>query len=195
LVTWPKAKPLVRGWFRCLVIALRHAGPCAAGLIGQEAVAELRVTHQRWVLARRSLARPDEIVYYLAYAPGGTAVTELVRIAGTRWAIEEVFQAAKNECGLDQYEVRRYPGWYRHITLAMLAHAYLAARNGSDVLAPLTVAEIRRLLAADSLPPTYPRRTGHALNWSRWRRRHQAIATRCWTPSPHLNTRHSELLV
>jgi SRSO17 transposase len=47
----------------------------------------------------------------------------LVRIAGMRWAIEECFQAAKNECGLDQYEVRRYVGWYRHITLAMLAHA------------------------------------------------------------------------
>ncbi|MGW9434322.1 IS701 family transposase [Streptomyces decoyicus] len=84
-------------------------------------------THQRWVLARRSLARPDEIAYYLAYAPNGTAVVELVRIAGARWAIEEAFQAAKNECGLDQYEVRRYPGWYRHITLAMLAHAFLAA--------------------------------------------------------------------
>ncbi|MGK7235827.1 IS701 family transposase [Streptomyces hygroscopicus] len=84
-------------------------------------------THDRWVLARRSLARPDEIAYYLAYAPAGTPVAELVWIAGTRWAIEEAFQAAKNECGLDQYEVRRYPGWYRHITLAMLAHAFLAA--------------------------------------------------------------------
>lgn len=86
-----------------------------------------RPTHQRWVLARRSPARPDEIAYYLAYAPNGTLVAELVRIAGARWAIEEAFQAAKNECGLDQYEVRRYPGWYRHITLAMLAHAFLAA--------------------------------------------------------------------
>ncbi|WP_424860527.1 IS701 family transposase [Streptomyces sp. MMS24-I29] len=84
-------------------------------------------THGRWVLARRSLAHPDEIAYYLAYAPTGITVTELVRVAGTRWAIEEAFQAAKNECGLDQYEVRRYPGWYRHITLAMLAHAFLAA--------------------------------------------------------------------
>ena len=50
----------------------------------------------------------------------------MVRVAGTRWAIEEAFQAAKNECGLDQYEVRRYTGWMRHITLAMLAHAFLA---------------------------------------------------------------------
>jgi SRSO17 transposase len=84
-------------------------------------------THDPWVLARRSLARPEEIAYYLAYAPVGTDVPELARIAGSRWAIEECFQAAKNECGLDQYEVRRYPGWYRHITLAMPAHAFLAA--------------------------------------------------------------------
>ena len=58
---------------------------------------------------------------------GEGLIAELVRVAGSRWAIEEAFQAAKNECGLDQYEVRRYPGWYRHITLAMLAHAFLAA--------------------------------------------------------------------
>jgi SRSO17 transposase len=84
-------------------------------------------THCRWVLARRSLARPEEIAYYLAFAPADVTVSELVRVAGARWAIEECFQAAKNECGLDQYEVRRYVGWYRHITLAMLAHASLAA--------------------------------------------------------------------
>jgi SRSO17 transposase len=83
--------------------------------------------HYRWVLARRSLARPEEIAYYLAFAPADATVSELVRVAGARWAIEECFQAAKNECGLDQYEVRRYVGWYRHITLAMLAHAFLAA--------------------------------------------------------------------
>lgn len=84
-------------------------------------------THYRWVLARRSLARPEEIAYYLAFAPADAAVAELVRVAGARWAIEECFQAAKSECGLDQYEVRRLVGWYRHITLAMLAHAFLAA--------------------------------------------------------------------
>nr|WP_239070787.1 MULTISPECIES: transposase [unclassified Streptomyces] len=84
-------------------------------------------THYRWVLARRSLARPEEIAYYLAFAQADATVSQLVRVAGARWAIEECFQAAKNECGLDQYEVRRYVGWYRHITLAMLAHAFLAA--------------------------------------------------------------------
>ncbi|WP_435178967.1 IS701 family transposase [Actinacidiphila sp. bgisy145] len=104
-------------------------------------------THHRWVLARRSLARPDEIAYYLAYAPAGTSVADLVRIAGTRWAIEEAFQAAKNECGLDQYEVRRYPGWYRHITLAMLAHAFLAA----------TAAQAGARGAAETVPATSSR--------------------------------------
>ncbi|MFF0628852.1 IS701 family transposase [Streptomyces sp. NPDC004296] len=83
-------------------------------------------SHHRWMLARRSIVRPDEIAYYLAYAPTGTTVDKLVRVAGSRWAIESCFQSAKNECGLDQYEVRRYPAWYWHITLAMLAHAFLA---------------------------------------------------------------------
>ncbi|MFI2437556.1 IS701 family transposase, partial [Streptomyces sp. NPDC018693] len=82
---------------------------------------------QRWVLARRSLARPDEIAYYLAYAPNDTAVAELVRHRRDPLGDRGSFQAAKNECGLDQYEVRRYPGWYRHITLAMLARALHAA--------------------------------------------------------------------
>ncbi|MGW4896229.1 IS701 family transposase, partial [Kitasatospora sp. NPDC004240] len=85
------------------------------------------LVRRRWALARRSLTKPDEIAYYLAYAQLDTTVEQLVRIAGMRWAIEECFQAAKNECGLDQYEVRRYTGWMRHVTLAMLAHAFLAA--------------------------------------------------------------------
>ncbi|WP_406451298.1 hypothetical protein OH768_07490 [Streptomyces sp. NBC_01622] len=59
---------------------------------------------------RRSIRKPDEIAYYLAYAPLEASARELVRIAGTRWAIEECFQATKNECGLDQYEIRRYVG-------------------------------------------------------------------------------------
>jgi SRSO17 transposase len=82
----------------------------------------------RCMLARRSITGDREIAYYLAYGPADTQVAELIRVAGARWAIEECFQAAKNECGLDQCEVRRYPGWYRHVTLAMLAHAFLAVR-------------------------------------------------------------------
>ncbi|MFE0510716.1 hypothetical protein [Streptomyces sp. NPDC058964] len=83
-------------------------------------------TWQRWVPARRGISRPDEIAYCLACAPLDATVADLVRVAGCRWKIEECFQSAKNECGLDQYEVRRHVGWYRHITLALLAHAFLA---------------------------------------------------------------------
>ncbi len=83
--------------------------------------------HHRWVMARRSLSDPADLAYYLAYAPVGAEIADLVHIAGSRWAIEECFHAAKNECGLDEYEVRRYAGWYRHTTLAMLAHAVLTS--------------------------------------------------------------------
>ena len=79
-----------------------------------------------WLLARRSLANPGELAYYVCYGPAGTTLEELARVAGTRWAIEECFEEAKGQVGLDQYEVRRWDGWYRHITLSMLAHAYLS---------------------------------------------------------------------
>ena len=78
-----------------------------------------------WLLARRSIAKPGELAYYVCFGPAETALEELARVAGTRWAIEECFEEAKGQVGLDQYEVRRWDGWYRHITLAMLAHAYL----------------------------------------------------------------------
>ncbi|WP_043485738.1 IS701 family transposase [Streptomyces olivaceus] len=90
------------------------------------------LVRERWALARRGEHKPEEVSYYLGCAPVGTAVDELVRVAGSRWAIEECFQAAKNECGLDQYEVRRYVGWYRHVTLSMLAHAFLAATTAQE---------------------------------------------------------------
>ena len=84
----------------------------------------------RYLLVRRSLTRNAkgelELAYYLCCAPAGTADEELIRVAGSRWAVEECFQTAKNETGLDHYQVRRYDAWYRHVTLAMLAHAYLA---------------------------------------------------------------------
>jgi SRSO17 transposase len=86
---------------------------------------EQRGEPEHWLFARRSLADPTDLAYYLAAAPTQTPLRELARIAGVRWAIEETFQTAKNEVGLDHYQVRRYGGWYRHITLAMLAHAFL----------------------------------------------------------------------
>jgi SRSO17 transposase len=80
---------------------------------------------RHWLLARRSITDPDDIAYYLCYGPAATELTELIRVAGTRWAIEECFQTAKNETGLDHYQVRRYRAWYRHITLSMAAAAFL----------------------------------------------------------------------
>jgi SRSO17 transposase len=79
----------------------------------------------RWLLIRRSVSDPTELAYYLCYGPAGTDDEELIRVAGTRWAVEECFQTAKGQVGLDEYQVRRYDAWYRHITLAMCAHAYL----------------------------------------------------------------------
>jgi SRSO17 transposase len=86
-----------------------------------------------WLLVRRSLADPTDRAYYVCFCPAGTPLAELVRVAGTRWAIEESFESAKGEVGLDHYEVRRWPGWYRHITLALLAHAYLTVTRAVAV--------------------------------------------------------------
>jgi SRSO17 transposase len=78
------------------------------------------------LLIRRRTAEPDDLTSSLSHAPEGTTLAQLVRIAGTRWAIESCFEAAKGEVGLADYEVRSWPGWHRHITLALLAHADLA---------------------------------------------------------------------
>ncbi|MNS00692.1 hypothetical protein D3C72_319570 [compost metagenome] len=86
---------------------------------------EPQVGWVRWLLFRRSLSK-DEVAYYQVAAPEETTLGEMVRAAGMRWAVEVAFEWAKGEVGLDHYEVRTYRGWYRHITLAMLALAYLA---------------------------------------------------------------------
>jgi SRSO17 transposase len=78
-----------------------------------------------WLLVRRKLSKPDEMAYYVVFGP--TSLETLARIAGRRWPVEECFEAAKQEVGLDGYEVRSWHGWYRHITLSMLALAFLAA--------------------------------------------------------------------
>jgi len=70
-----------------------------------------------WLLIRPSLADPSDCAYYLCSAPAGTTLATVVAVAGTRWAIEETFQTGKGEVGLDHYQVRRYDGWYRHMTL------------------------------------------------------------------------------
>ena len=87
------------------------------------------------LLIRRSVAEPGGIAFYLTHAPEGTALAELVRVAGSRWAVESCFEQAKGEVGLDQYEVRSWVGWHRHVTLSMFALAHLAA-SGETLVSP-----------------------------------------------------------
>jgi SRSO17 transposase len=79
----------------------------------------------RWLLVRRNVDERQEQAYYRVLAPVGTVLEEMVAVAGKRWAVEECFAAAKGEVGLDEYELRNWTGWHRHITLSLLAHAYL----------------------------------------------------------------------
>jgi SRSO17 transposase len=87
---------------------------------------------RRLASARTSCSRPTadakgerELAFFTCHAPAGTTLGTLVRVAGTRWAVEECFQAAKTQTGLDHYQVRRYDAWYRHATLSMIALAFL----------------------------------------------------------------------
>ncbi len=95
-----------------------------------------RTGHTQWAVARRSLSDPTEVAYYRAYGPQEAALADLTRVAGARWAVEEGFERAKDLVGMDQYEVRRWHPWYRHITLALLAHAYLEVTRATAVSDP-----------------------------------------------------------
>jgi SRSO17 transposase len=86
------------------------------------------------VLARRSLSDVHELAYYAVYAPVSTTLPILVHVVGQRWKVEECFELAKQEVGLDEYEVRHWTGWFRHITLAMWALAFLVVTR-SEVVA------------------------------------------------------------
>lgn len=146
------------------------------------------------LLVRRNIEDSEDLAYYVVFAVRGTPLEEMVEVAGTRWRIESCFEAAKGEVGLGHYEIRSWHGWHRHITLALFAHALLAAirlreeaasSEGSRrervaalvELIPLTVPEVRRLLWRVALARTEP--PERVLGWSRWRRRHQARAKRC----------------
>jgi SRSO17 transposase len=80
----------------------------------------------RWLLVRRSMSDPTEVTAYVTYAPVATTLSHLVRVAGMRWTVEESIQTGKGDVGLDHYEVRSWTGWYRHMTLAMWAQAFLS---------------------------------------------------------------------
>jgi SRSO17 transposase len=86
-----------------------------------------RAHWQHWLLIRRNRKDPDDVAYYVVFGPANTSLATLARVAGMRWTVEECFEVAKQAVGLDDYEVRSWQGWYRHITLAMLALAFLVA--------------------------------------------------------------------
>lgn len=88
-----------------------------------------RLPWEHWLLIRRNRKDPTDCAYYVVFAPAATTLAELARAAGQRWTIEECFQAGKGEVGLDHCEARSWHGWHRHITLAMLALAFLAVQR------------------------------------------------------------------
>ena len=136
------------------------------------------------LLVRRN-DKTGELAYYRCYSPHPVQLADYVRVAGWRWKVEESFQSSKGLTGLDEHQVRRWASWHRWVTLAMFAHAFLvvataaqrAVENTARGMIPLTVNEFRRLFEALMLRPLHTIAT--VLDWSAWRRKHQAVARRC----------------
>jgi SRSO17 transposase len=146
-------------------------------------------TWTHWLLVRRNRKEPDDVAYYVVFGPADTSLAALARATGMRWTTEECFKMAKQEVGLNDYEVRSWHGWHRHITLAMLALAFLVAMRlklnttptGTDAplrpLVDLSACEIRRLISRLMLVAGTA--LAHIFAWSFWRRMHQAVAKAC----------------
>jgi SRSO17 transposase len=142
------------------------------------------VDGRHWLVVRRCLDDPHELAYFLIWAPPDTSLPLMVQAIGARWHIEEDLEASK-ALGLDHYEVRSYAGWYRHLTLVLLAYAFLVELCVQNHLAdtahqepaacppliPLTTSEARHLLAHLFWPP--PTSAPLICQWSWWRRTHQ----------------------
>jgi SRSO17 transposase len=135
-----------------------------------------------WLLIRRNRTT-RQLAFYRCYSPRHVPLPALVKTAGSRWTIEENFQASKGLAGLDEHQVRTWASWHRWVTLAMLATAFLtiaAATEHASAPAgqiPLTRNEIAGLLATLILQPAPD--THHHLRWSAWRRHHQHRAKTC----------------
>ena len=114
-----------RAWRRLLVGAGAH-GPREYDWARVPIRIGWRAGRGHWLLARRSITEPTDIAYYVCYGSRRSGLHDLAWIAGSRWRIEECLQQTKNEARLDEYQVRTWRAWYAHITLAMLAHAWLA---------------------------------------------------------------------
>jgi SRSO17 transposase len=122
------------GWQR-LSAGLGSKGPRTYDWWRVEVSAPAQPGWKRWLLFRRSISDPNKVAAYLACGPADSSLVRLVRVAGMRWTVEESIQTSKGEVGLDHYEVRSWTGWYRHISLAMWAHAWLSvirAEQGAE---------------------------------------------------------------
>ncbi|MBB3095713.1 SRSO17 transposase [Actinoplanes campanulatus] len=131
-----------------------------------------------WLLIRRNRST-GELAFYRCWSPEPVPLHQLVAVAGSRWRVEESFQAAKTGLGLDQHQHRRWQAWHRWTTLVIVAHAFLAAATtvsttSTQGLIPITVNELRRLFHALIIEPA--RRIADVIAWSLFRRRHQATA-------------------
>jgi SRSO17 transposase len=167
-----RAAAVAAGWQKGLLIP----GSRVEGIPGQDR-------------DRRKIKKPEEFTFYLTLAPTATTLAELVQVAGTRWTIESCFEAAKSEVGLDQYEVRSWTGWHRHITLAMLAHAYLAILRQAAAGGKISPARRHRSrFAAGSAAPhrarTAPAAVASSLGTStRYRARARLVSVAAPTPA------------
>ena len=152
---------------------LDHDGPAPADQAGRH-----------WLLVRRNRTT-GELAFYRCYTPRPVPLAVLARVAGRRWTVEERFQSGKGLCGLDLHQVRCWRSWYRWVTLAMLAHAFLVAAALAEhtrhppppELVAVTCNEVSHLFATLAAHPVGDR--VHRLRWSVWRRRHQQRARTC----------------
>ncbi|HEV7862190.1 MAG TPA: IS701 family transposase [Acidimicrobiia bacterium] len=121
------AKALPKRAWHELTIAAGSKGPRRYAWAWLAINSDLGPAWRRWLLVRKGLDDREELAYYIAAGPARTTLGRLARTAGARWAVEGAFESAKQEVGLADYEVRSWTGWHRHVTLALLAHAVLAA--------------------------------------------------------------------
>jgi hypothetical protein len=103
--------PITYDWTRARIVESREGLPGPDG----------------WLMARRSITDPTDIAYYVSNAPQSTFLQSMAEVASARWSVETTIEEGKGETGLDEYEVRYWHSWHRHITLSMMAHAWLAS--------------------------------------------------------------------